>query len=50
MTDTKRCIYCNQKLRADGFCTNPNCIDYLWTQIYDDDVRRKQELKDKKSE
>ncbi len=47
MADTKRCIYCNQILRADGYCTNPNCIDYLWTRIYDDEQERLKEAKEK---
>lgn len=49
MEDAKRCIYCNQKLRADGYCTNPNCIDYLWTLIHDDEIKRKEELKEQES-
>ena len=36
MAIAKRCLFCRQKLREDGYCINPNCADYPRTLIHDE--------------
>lgn len=37
MARVKRCIFCGKKLREDGYCINPQCVDCERTKIHDGD-------------
>lgn len=36
MARVKRCIFCGEKLREDGYCVNVDCVDYERTKIHDE--------------
>ena len=35
MARLKRCIFCGEKVREDGYCVNVDCVDYERTKIHD---------------
>lgn len=50
MSVKKRCIICHKVLRADGYCGNPDCIDYIRTRIHDEAEAERQKKKEEEEQ